>query len=153
MYLIFLSKDLLPKPPLSKYTSLTNNCLVFQIWILNDMARLLDKNEWMKAKFCTIIQFHQNQDQHLQTAFISRAVVVVLLQIHLPFYLLHKVQYIYWDSKLFVPFFYFTDPVFKLVYRLFGQSNLHSALDFCPRPARTETIVPLHIREAKSLQS
>ena len=29
---------------------------------------------------------------------------------------------------------------FKLVYRLFGQSNiLHSTFDFCPRPAKEET--------------
>ena len=40
-------------------------------------------------------QSHQNQDQHLPTVFISRAVVVVLLQIHQPFYLLHKAKYIY----------------------------------------------------------
>ena len=32
----------------------------------------------------------------------------------------------------------------KLVYGLFGQSNLHNAIDFCPRPDRKETNVPLH---------
>ena len=32
---------------------------------------------------------------------------------------------------------------FKLVYGPFGQSNMHSTLDFCPRPARKETNVLL----------
>ena len=31
----------------------------------------------------------------------------------------------------------------KLVYRQFGQSNMHSTLDFCLRPARKETNLPL----------
>ena len=34
----------------------------------------------------------------------------------------------------------------KLVYGPFGQSNMHSTLDFCPRPARKETNVPLQKR-------
>ena len=33
---------------------------------------------------------------------------------------------------------------FKLVYGPFGQSNMHSTLDFCPRPARKQTNVPVH---------
>ena len=32
----------------------------------------------------------------------------------------------------------------KLVYGPFRQSNMHSTLDFCPRPARKERNVPLH---------
>ena len=36
---------------------------------------------------------------------------------------------------------------FKLVYRPFGQSNMHSTLDFCPRPARKQTNVPLRKQE------
>ena len=32
----------------------------------------------------------------------------------------------------------------KLVYGLFGQSNMHSTLNICPRTARKETNVPLH---------
>ena len=35
---------------------------------------------------------------------------------------------------------------FKLVYGLFGQSNMHSTLDSCPIPARKETNVPLQKR-------
>ena len=31
----------------------------------------------------------------------------------------------------------------KLVYGLFGQSNMYATLDFCPRPARKETNVSL----------
>ena len=31
----------------------------------------------------------------------------------------------------------------KLVYKPFGQRNIDSALEFCPRPARKETNVPL----------
>ena len=50
----------------------------------------------------------------------------------------------------------------KLVYAPNGQSNMNSTLDFCPRPAKKETNVPLkitsrvlrhYIREAKSLLS
>ena len=33
---------------------------------------------------------------------------------------------------------------FKLVCGPFRQSNMHSTLDFCPRPARKETNVTLH---------
>ena len=33
---------------------------------------------------------------------------------------------------------------FKLDYGSFGQSNMHSMLDFCTRPARKEINVPLH---------
>ena len=33
------------------------------------------------------------------------------------------------------------DPV-KLVYGPFGQANMHSTLDFCPRPARKEMNLP-----------
>ena len=33
---------------------------------------------------------------------------------------------------------------FNLVYGLFGQSNMHSTFDFCPRPAKKEANVPLH---------
>ena len=32
----------------------------------------------------------------------------------------------------------------KLVYGPLGQSNMNSTLDFCPRPARKETNVPLN---------
>ena len=32
----------------------------------------------------------------------------------------------------------------KLVYGLFRQSNTQSTLDFCPKPTRKETNVPLH---------
>ena len=35
---------------------------------------------------------------------------------------------------------------FKLVYGAFGQRNMHSTLDFCLRPARKETNVPIHKR-------
>ena len=35
---------------------------------------------------------------------------------------------------------------FELVYRPFGRSNMQSILDFCPRPAKKETNVPLHNR-------
>ena len=41
----------------------------------------------------------------------------------------------------------------KLVYGPFGQSNMNSVLDICPRPAREETNVHLHMIEAKSLLS
>ena len=34
----------------------------------------------------------------------------------------------------------------KLVYEPFGQSNMHSTLDFCPTPARKESNVPLDKR-------
>ena len=34
----------------------------------------------------------------------------------------------------------------KLVYGPFGQSNKYSTLDFCPRPARKETNVPISKR-------
>ena len=34
----------------------------------------------------------------------------------------------------------------KLVYGPFGQNNMHSTLDFCPRPARKEANVPLNKR-------
>ena len=34
----------------------------------------------------------------------------------------------------------------KLVYGPFGQSNMPSTLDFCPRPTREETNVPLDKR-------
>ena len=80
---------------LTVLSRLLKNEFKFTYHFLDNMTRLLDQNEWMRAKVPTIIQFHQNQDQHLPTVFISRAVVVVLLQIHLPFYLLHKAQYIY----------------------------------------------------------
>ena len=46
---------------------------------------------------------------------------------------------------------YFAEP--KLVYEPFGQINMHSTLDFCPRPARKKTNVPLHKRIARSLLS
>ena len=48
--------------------------------------------------------------------------------------------YIYQNSKLLSPFVCFDE----LVYWLFGQSNMHHLLDFCPRPARKETNEPLH---------
>ena len=35
---------------------------------------------------------------------------------------------------------------FNLVYGSFGQSNMHSTLDFCPRLARKEANVPLYKR-------
>ena len=35
---------------------------------------------------------------------------------------------------------------FEIVYGPFGQSNMHSTLDFCPIPARREVNVPLHKR-------
>ena len=35
---------------------------------------------------------------------------------------------------------------FELVYGSFGQSNIHSTIDFCPRPARKKMYVPLHKR-------
>ena len=38
---------------------------------------------------------------------------------------------------------------YKLVYGLFGQSNMNSTLDYCPRPARKETNVPLNKRSYK----
>ena len=40
-----------------------------------------------------------------------------------------------------------------MVYGPFGQSNMHSTLDFYPRPARKETLVYHYIGEAKSLLS
>ena len=33
---------------------------------------------------------------------------------------------------------------FKLVYEPFVQRNMHSTVDFCPRPTRNDTNVPLH---------
>ena len=44
----------------------------------------------------------------------------------------------------------------KLVNGLFGQSNMYTTLDFCPRPARKETNLRgmyHYIRETKSLLS
>jgi hypothetical protein len=41
---------------------------------------------------------------------------------------------------------------FKLVYGPFWQSNMHSTLDFCPRPVRKVMNVPQK-REVKSLLS
>ena len=38
---------------------------------------------------------------------------------------------------LLAPVVYFAEPV-KTSLWLFGQSNMHSTLDFCPRPARKE---------------
>jgi hypothetical protein len=34
----------------------------------------------------------------------------------------------------------------KIVYGPFGKSSMQSTLDFCPRPARKETNVPLNKR-------
>ena len=44
----------------------------------------------------------------------------------------HSIYNIYQDSKLLALDVYFSD------YGTFGQSNMHSTLDFCPRPAREE---------------
>ena len=41
----------------------------------------------------------------------------------------------------------------KLVYGLFGQRNVHSTLDFCPRQARKEANVPLQIKEKQRAYS
>ena len=49
-------------------------------------------------------------------------------------------------SSYLVPVVYFNLNQLKLVYGLFGQSKIHSTLDFCPRPARKETNDPLHKR-------
>ena len=56
-------------------------------------------------------------------------------------------QYIdtYYDSKLLGPVYYFDEPV-KTSSWSFGQSNMHSTLDFYPRPVRKETNVSQHKR-------
>ena len=51
-------------------------------------------------------------------------------------------MYTYLDSKLLAPVVYFAD----LVYGPFGECNMHSTLDFCPRPTWKEINVPLYNR-------
>jgi hypothetical protein len=38
---------------------------------------------------------------------------------------------------------YLTDQVLTIVYGPFGQSSMHSTLDFCPRQAKKDSNVPL----------
>ena len=52
-------------------------------------------------------------------------------------------QYTYYNSNLLAPAVYFAEPV-KASFGPFGQSNMHSTLDFCPRKARKKTNVPVH---------
>ena len=54
------------------------------------------------------------------------------------FSFIHNI-YIYQDSNLIGPVFYFAEPV----YGSFGKSNVHSTLDFCPRLARKDMNVLL----------
>ena len=61
-------------------------------------------------------------------------------------------QYVYQDSKLLAPAIIFWRIDLKLAYGPFGQSNMQNTLDFCLRPARKETNVPLH-KKTKSLLS
>ena len=56
-----------------------------------------------------------------------------------------EIQNIHQDSKLLAPVFYFADQ-FELVYGLVGQTIMHITLDFCRRPVRKETNIPLHKR-------
>ena len=60
--------------------------------------------------------------------------------------LVHHSQYIYFRTVSSYRLLSTMLIQFKLVYGLFGQSNMHSTINFCPRPARKENNVLLHKR-------
>ena len=58
-------------------------------------------------------------------------------------------KYKYQDSKLLAPVVYFVEPVKTSLWTVRAE-HMHSTLDFCPKPTRKKTNIPL-LKSSKEL--
>ena len=129
---------------------------VIFLWSSQNISTL-NRTNWIlnygifRLRFFNIKQNHQIKN--------SLSILIDLKVMMLPFdisYMIRKLrarlpeshdipQYMYQDSKVLCMLSTLLNQL-KLVYRQFGQSNIHSTLDFSLRPASKETNLPLHIK-------